>query len=784
MIQELVYTSAPKGLKLGSSGFCTVASSPGMAQNMASFLESLSGYRHLEEPGSRMNPVNFSFLKHRIGGQDYYILSKISDAGLDYSQRSNKIAHHICLTHSDRLGQSPVSILASDVMVSQWLQAPANLPPRNMPRFPAPAIARCSTWEQQFGDAGWAGAMIEKAIQGQNVFVIFRPGTPTLQLLKEAFAILPAEQQWDLSFSTFFTRLPPRVECRIRFVVEGSDEALAAKRNRNALVLSHAMPDQAPASKYADAARSGQPIASKSNAGLAPSIPQPASLGGQEPPFDDDDDDEIPIVDEEYRPEPIPIRRKKQSGAPDLPSGKKSTSAAPSPNTPTPRNSLPEMPIAQGGSRSALWLTLVICIALMILTNVGTFFGTSQFYGNQLTQQLAEAEQAKKAVAENKIEINDLNETKSSLESELKKYRGDLEKAQKESKNKDEEQQTKLEELTKFVADANQRAMNAEEEKSKLDAQCTVLNDQLQQANKQLANLSFQNAVSIDHVPDARQFAWVNKEVSSIKLYRPAQINNPPPAVLESSGRDPWDFSTETDIKAAGGKFLIKKVGKTYGIILPGFGNEWPEFWVAEFIYNDGKSEDVPTWQSKPGNSLRLKKDQTENQVPVGIVKQLKSYRFEVKPNAELKRIFDEIQMETQRNFKIEHQSGKDKFNLIGMTKLLQDIEKNRIDSETNQKNLNVLSSKENPTPDDTKKKVKLSNEKSKLGEEFVELNKVLNKLIDASDVGLLAIEVFLPFENKKIPPVYSFEIDFSSFKQKKKADARLGGPNGSDFVR
>lgn len=380
MIQELVYTSAPKGLKLGSSGFCTVASSPGMAQNMASFLESLSGYRHLEEPGSRMNPVNFSFLKHRIGGQDYYILSKISDAGLDYSQRSNKIAHHICLTHSDRLGQSPVSILASDVMVSQWLQAPANLPPRNMPRFPAPAIARCSTWEQQFGDAGWAGAMIEKAIQGQNVFVIFRPGTPTLQLLKEAFAILPAEQQWDLSFSTFFTRLPPRVECRIRFVVEGSDEALAAKRNRNALVLSHAMPDQAPASKYADAARSGQPIASKSNAGLAPSIPQPTSLGGQEPPFDDDDDDEIPIVDEEYRPEPIPIRRKKQSGAPDLPSGKKSTSAAPSPNTPTPRNSLPEMPIAQGGSRSALWLTLVICIALMILTNVGTFLVAMYWY--------------------------------------------------------------------------------------------------------------------------------------------------------------------------------------------------------------------------------------------------------------------------------------------------------------------------------------------------------------------------------------------------------------------
>ena len=35
MSQEIVYTSAPKGLKPGSSGFCTVASTAGMARNLA-----------------------------------------------------------------------------------------------------------------------------------------------------------------------------------------------------------------------------------------------------------------------------------------------------------------------------------------------------------------------------------------------------------------------------------------------------------------------------------------------------------------------------------------------------------------------------------------------------------------------------------------------------------------------------------------------------------------------------------------------------------------------------
>ena len=103
MNEELVFTSAPRGLQIGTSGFCTVASTPGMASNLARLLQSLSGYRHLHAPGSpsaHLNPVVDSHLKAKVGGKRYYIVSRIADAGFDYSNRTNKIAHHIALSRN------------------------------------------------------------------------------------------------------------------------------------------------------------------------------------------------------------------------------------------------------------------------------------------------------------------------------------------------------------------------------------------------------------------------------------------------------------------------------------------------------------------------------------------------------------------------------------------------------------------------------------------------------------------------------------------------------------
>ena len=114
MIQELVFTSARAGLQIGKSGFCTVASTPGMAENLVRLLESLSGYRHVFPAGSTsaaQNPVVYSHFTSRVGGQPMHILSRIADAGLDYSNRSNKLAHHVVIPNAELSDGDPIGIL-------------------------------------------------------------------------------------------------------------------------------------------------------------------------------------------------------------------------------------------------------------------------------------------------------------------------------------------------------------------------------------------------------------------------------------------------------------------------------------------------------------------------------------------------------------------------------------------------------------------------------------------------------------------------------------------------
>src|SRR5688572_8733432 len=109
MSEEIIYTSAPRGLKSGSRGFCTVASTPGMASTLAALLESLSGYRHLANPGAgeAANPTVYCHMRARVGGNQLQILSRIADAGLDYSGRSNKLAHHVVLTPQEVVSAGP-----------------------------------------------------------------------------------------------------------------------------------------------------------------------------------------------------------------------------------------------------------------------------------------------------------------------------------------------------------------------------------------------------------------------------------------------------------------------------------------------------------------------------------------------------------------------------------------------------------------------------------------------------------------------------------------------------
>lgn len=236
-----------------------------MAKNLADRLESLSGYRHVfppNDPKANLNPIVFSHLRVTVGGKPYHILSRICAAGLDYTQRSNKFAHHVVLDQKELIPAGPAAVLAAPgFMESSWEGEPRTTGVgRQPPRMESPP-AVCRHWERVTGDAGWAGILAQTAADGSSrvAAVIFQPGVDTLSLVAEALALLPAPLRWQVTFSTYFTTLPAEVQCQWRFVLKGSPEAKAIERSPHALSIDlTSQIGQAPDGPWVEAARTGQ----------------------------------------------------------------------------------------------------------------------------------------------------------------------------------------------------------------------------------------------------------------------------------------------------------------------------------------------------------------------------------------------------------------------------------------------------------------------------------------------------------------------------------------------
>jgi len=281
---EILYTSAPQGLKPGSRGFCTVVSTAGIAKNLAERLESFSGYRHAfmaHEAQADQNPVNHAHYHTTVGGRKYHVLSRIADAGLDYTQRSNKLAHHVAL-EPDEVANAPGGpawvMAAEGFFVKQWDGQVRTLPAGRKPTGSDRPAQLCQSWKRLTGDAGWGGVLAESALRKGGVMsVIFPAGTPVLDLVVESLGLLPPEKRWEVTFSTYFTKAPAGVDCQWRFLLDGTPEATALRRDVRAAVIDLCKPlGQAQGGDLVQAARA-RPVSgrgpSRSEAPLQRSTP-------------------------------------------------------------------------------------------------------------------------------------------------------------------------------------------------------------------------------------------------------------------------------------------------------------------------------------------------------------------------------------------------------------------------------------------------------------------------------------------------------------------------------
>ncbi|MBQ1454321.1 MAG: hypothetical protein IIZ25_00545, partial [Thermoguttaceae bacterium] len=176
MALELIYTSAEAGIRPGTHGFCTVAASRELPAPLASTLESLSGYRHLfppKTPNARFNPVVCSHLTLPFNGKPIHIVSRIADAGLDYTDRTNKIAHHLVLQRGDFVEAGAAALFGMpNLFVEQWHSKPTIFP--SAKTIPAMNIepAVCKTWDRIGGDPGWGGVLAASVLQKRPVSIV------------------------------------------------------------------------------------------------------------------------------------------------------------------------------------------------------------------------------------------------------------------------------------------------------------------------------------------------------------------------------------------------------------------------------------------------------------------------------------------------------------------------------------------------------------------------------------------------------------------------------------
>lgn len=240
MPHELIYTSSPRGLKAGATGYCTVAHTPNLPTDLANQLEGISHYRHLQvgaTASESANPVAYAHSVLTTGYTVHHVVSRVADSGLDHSGRSNFLAHHVAFGTDSLPDAGPAWLCGQRFFVMKWDRAAGLIPDDRSIPSGHPNPKTCHEWKRLTGDAGWGGVLAAATNAAEPATIIFEPGQDVLALIAESMALLPTEARWNVTFNTYFTGSAVRTTCQWRCVVANSVEAKEALTARRGAIL-------------------------------------------------------------------------------------------------------------------------------------------------------------------------------------------------------------------------------------------------------------------------------------------------------------------------------------------------------------------------------------------------------------------------------------------------------------------------------------------------------------------------------------------------------------------
>jgi hypothetical protein len=182
--------------------------------------------------------VLYHFVRIYVGHEEYYVLSKIRDAGFDYSGRSNKLAHHVALRRDELVEIGPAEVLYHWDAIFPWTENRVGYLEERRIAFNGLITPAFEVRGGVVTDPGWVeyfAATTASLPPQQSLSFIYPAGWQPLELIRQIWSRLPAGSRWELTFSTWSPLLPGHISCNLRFVCDGTSEAGDLRRNAQIL---------------------------------------------------------------------------------------------------------------------------------------------------------------------------------------------------------------------------------------------------------------------------------------------------------------------------------------------------------------------------------------------------------------------------------------------------------------------------------------------------------------------------------------------------------------------
>lgn len=202
-MEQLIYTSAPRLLDAGKSGFGTIARGRDIPRALVNYLERISTFDRAAGVDSLLYYTVFS-----AAGLRFHIFSRVQDCGADYTGRTNHVAHHFIAEEGSAeyaalsAGTPAGTMLALQAQwCKRWDEAPRWLEPTPLPTtLPKGEKFAWTRMTDNQENAGWLCA--EEYHQGATLaFDCEISAEQALGLLHDAYLRRP-DHGWGTGFCT------------------------------------------------------------------------------------------------------------------------------------------------------------------------------------------------------------------------------------------------------------------------------------------------------------------------------------------------------------------------------------------------------------------------------------------------------------------------------------------------------------------------------------------------------------------------------------------------------